>query len=102
MKESTTNISLADTFGDTFYNSNRKESNVTEKTTPVDILDIFGPAHPHFNLIHYTALVCLIISTTLGVYIFIYLLKHGGCKVFQWKIGKYKYKKGYVTFVEWL
>ena len=90
MKESTTNILLADTFGDTFYNSNRKESNVTEKTPAVDILDIFGPTHPHFHLIHYTALVCLFISIVLGVYIFIYLLKHEGCKVFQWKIGKCK------------
>ena len=88
MDENTTENLSADTFADTFYNSNKKEINVTDKPSAVDILDLFGPTHPHFYLIHYTALICLFISTVLGVYIFVYLLKHEGCKVFQWKIGK--------------
>ena len=62
-------------------------SDVTETAVP-NILEIFGPSHPHFNLIHYTALTCLALSTILGVYIFIYLLKQEGYDVFRWKIGK--------------
>ena len=91
MKESTTNIVLADTFGDRVYNSNRKEPNVTDKTRSVDILDIFGPAHI-LTFILYTTLLwsAYLVAPYLVVYIFIYLLKHEGCKVFQWKIGKCK------------
>ena len=61
---------------------------ITTEPAPVDILNLFGPTHPHFNLIHYTALTCLVLSTILSFYIFIYLLKEGGCEVFLWKIGK--------------
>ena len=67
-------------------NSNVEELNVSE--APEDILTLFGPSHPDFNLIHYTALVCLFISLILGVYIFIYLLKYEGLDFFRWKIGK--------------
>ena len=55
----------------------------------IDILIIFGPDNPYFDLIHYTALVCLAISTLISLYTVRYLLKSERGSVFSWKIGKY-------------
>ena len=62
--------------------------NETTKVVPNDILAIFGPSNPYFDLIHYTALVCLSISIIISLYTVVYLLKTERGSVFTWKIGK--------------
>lgn len=56
--------------------------------TTVDFFEFFGPTHPHFQLIHFTALVCLVIGITIGTYTLFYLIKTGKDNVFHWKVGE--------------
>ena len=63
--------------------------NGTTEDVPIDILIMFGPTNPYFDLIHYTALVCLAISIIISLYTVMYLLKSEKGNVFNWKIGKW-------------
>ena len=65
--------------------------NRTAEDVPIDILIMFGPTNPYFDLIHYTALVCLAVSILISLYTVIYLLTSEKGNVFNWKIGKWSF-----------
>ena len=58
----------------------------------VDILVLFGPTNPYFDMIHYTALVSLGISIIISVYTLIYLVRRGKGSLSRWKMGQYSLK----------
>ena len=60
----------------------------TTEETAIDLLELFGPTNPYFNLIHYTALVCLTFSIIISFYTVVNLLRNEKGSVFNWKVGK--------------
>ena len=67
---------------------------VTNKTDSnsdgqVDILVLFGPANPYFDMIHYTALVSLGTSIIISTCTLIYLIRTGKGNFSHWKMGLY-------------
>ena len=55
----------------------------------IDILVLFGPTNPYFDMIHYTALVSLGISIIISMYTLIYLMRTGDGSLSRWKMGKF-------------
>ena len=58
----------------------------------IDILVLFGPTNPYFDMIHYTALVSLGISIIISAYTLIYLIVRGKGSLSRWKMGQYTFK----------
>ena len=77
------------TAGNTYERTEYPLVNRTKEDVPIDILSIFGPTNPYFDLIHYTVLVCLAVSIIISLYTVIYLLTSEKGNVFNWKIGKW-------------
>ena len=69
---------------DTDYNSSNDGQ--------IDILVLFGPDNPYFDMFHYTALVSLGISIIISVYTLIYLVRKGKGSLSRWKMGQYTFK----------
>ena len=70
--------------------SNTTESLVEDEETD-DILVIFGPSNPYFDMIHYTALASLGLSIIISTYTLIYLIRTGKGNFNHWKMGQYKF-----------
>ena len=72
-------------------NSTEMDSNDTNDGQ-MDILVLFGPDNPYFDMIHYTALVSLGISIIISAYTLIYLVRTGKGSLSRWKMGQYTFK----------
>ena len=73
------------------FNSTEMDSNDTNDGQ-MDILVLFGPTNPYFDMIHYTALVSLGISIIISAYTLIYLMRTGKGSLSRWKMGQYTFK----------
>ena len=67
-------------------------NNTKNNAHQIDILVLFGPTNPYFDMIHYTALVSLGISVIISGYTLIYLIRTGNGSLSRWKMGQYSFK----------
>ena len=67
-------------------------NNTKNNDDQIDILVLFGPDNPYFDMIHYTALVSLGISIIISVYTLIYLIRTGNGSLSRWKMGQFSFR----------
>ena len=74
-------------------NSTEMDFNNTENNeSQTDILVLFGPTNPYFDMIHFTALVSLGISIIISMYTLIYLMRTGKGSLSRWKMGQFSFR----------
>ncbi len=61
------------------------------QTAIVNIFEEFGPSHPQFKLIHYTAIVSLTISIIISFYTLVHSIRSGNGHILKRKIGRYRF-----------
>ena len=77
------NISENLSFSEVYSNHTEDDDN------DIDILVLFGPSNPYFDMIHYTALASLGLSTIISAYTLYFLVKTGKRSFSLWKMGWY-------------
>ena len=67
-------------------------NNTKNSDDQFDILVLFGPDNPYFDMIHYTALVSLGISIIISAYTLTYLVRTGNASLSRWKMGQFSFR----------